>query len=63
MLPAMRSLVMSLLSRDLLVNHIRCLQCLNLVNNYIHEYSIYTAPMLEHINTCLFSFFSAFPFI
>ena len=40
----MRSLVMSLFSRDLLVNYIRYLQCLNLVNNYLHEYSIYTAP-------------------
>ena len=30
----MRSLVMSLFSRDLLVNYIRYLQCLNLVNNY-----------------------------
>ena len=39
----MRSLVMSLFSRDLLVNYIRYLQCLNLVNNYLHEYSIYTA--------------------
>ena len=37
----MRSLVMSLFSRDLLV---RYLQCLNLVNNYLHEYSSYTAP-------------------
>ena len=36
----MRSLVMSLFSRDLLVNYIRYLQCLNLVNNYLLEYSI-----------------------
>ena len=41
---AMRSLVMSLFSRNLLVNYIRYLQCLNLVNNYLHEYSIYTVP-------------------
>ena len=34
---------MSLFSCDLLVNYIRYLQCLNLVN-YLHEYSIYTAP-------------------
>ena len=40
----MRSLVMSLFARDLIVNYIRYLQCLNLVNNYLHEYSIYTAP-------------------
>ena len=40
----MRSLVMSLFSRDLLVNYIRYLQCLNLINNYLHGYSIYTAP-------------------
>ena len=41
---AMRSLVMSLFSRDLLVNQLRYLQCLNLINNYLHEYSIYAAP-------------------
>ena len=35
----MRSLVMSLFSHDLLVN-----KGLNLVNNYLHEYSIYTVP-------------------
>ena len=40
----MRSLVMSLFSRDLLVNCIRYLQCLNL-----HEYNIYTAPGLTSI--------------
>ena len=37
----MRSLVMILFLRDLLVNYIRYLQCLNLVNNYLHEYSTY----------------------
>ena len=44
----MHSLVMSLFSRDLIVNY---LQYLKLVNNYLHEYSIYTAPgfqMVEH---------------
>ena len=41
MLPAMRSLVISLFSRDLLVNQLRYLQCLNLVNNYLHEYIQY----------------------
>ena len=40
----MRSLVMSLFSRDLLVNQLKYLQCLNLINNYLHEYSIYAAP-------------------
>ena len=56
----MRSLVMSLFSRDLLLNYIRYLQCLNLVNNYLHEYNIYTAPgfldgrtsILVLINVC-----------
>ena len=38
----MHSLVMS--SHDLLVNQLRYSKCLNLVNNYLHEYSIYTVP-------------------
>ena len=41
---AKRSLVMGCFSRDLLVNQLRYLQCLNLVNNYLHEYNIYIAP-------------------
>ena len=43
----MRSLVISLFSRDLLrtkIDKLRCLQWLNLVNNYLHVYIIYTAP-------------------
>ena len=56
---------MSLFSRDLLVNYIRYLQCLNLVNNYLHEYSIYTAPgfsmveyqyLLKLINHVLYTY-------
>ena len=34
--------MMSIFSRDLLVNYLRYLQCLNLVNHYLHEYSNYT---------------------
>ena len=57
----MRSLVMSLFSRDLLVNYIRYFQCLNLVNNYLHEYSIYSAWFLDgRISTLVFQKFQKF---